>query len=1165
MRITELRLLAFGPFTGRILDLSAGGQGLHVVFGRNEAGKSSALRALHALLYGIPAQTQDAFLHPYDGLRLGGRLRLSAGDEIEFVRRKTRANKGALLAPDGTRMDDHSLDRFLGGVGADQFHLFWGIDHQRLVEGGKDMLAGRGDLAETLFAAGSGISNLNSLRKQLDAESEALFAPRGRNQRIGQGVSQLREIRSAQRDLTVSAEAWALQERALQDAENRLVELTDRATDLSRQKSRIERLKRVLPLVAELNEVRKRATALTDCVVLAADFPKRRQDAEGALRLAEQQHDTLLRDSRETEDVLNKLGAPPLLAAEADVVAKLHQGVGEYRKGLADRPGLIGRCREQRTLAERLLKELRPDLDIQSVETLRAFGGRRARIQKLAAEQERLDERLQAAHRAKRDAGEQIEKLTKEGSSLPPQLDPEKLAEAIEEVRRRGNVEAEAEKLNHAAKKDALVCDVAMEKLQIPKALEAQLPKLRVPTAAAISKFERDSQRLEGDSRTEKAEHQRIEKRTRELDAKIETLRTKKAVPTAEDLVAARERRDSAFQLLRGQWEQGRDVTSEVCGLLGDGELMDLYPIAVQRADEVADRLRSEADRVAELAQLMEERRDLAVELKAVNAGARLREEEAEQHAAAWRELWKPVLPSPPQIADGRAWHDDLGGLVVRFEALEETRQQQTELGDWVERKKANLCGAMVELGSVLPAGTLVEVLAAGDKLRLLVERENLARSEHIRRESEAADAIRRAETAIRNATVDLQSWQQKWSDAVAGLVPGATLLPDDALVAIDRVERIFRALDDSSGFEARVAGIDRDSAAFRGDVAVLAQRLGEQASLDDGAEDTWVEQLQKRLSAVLQEDSQRQEANKRLIRLRSDLAQNKEKVLVGQALVSALHAEAQWEGDLATAEQRSSDLLRCREELARIQKEIVRHGDGLSLADLEAEASTADRDTIAAQLSQLDADFSEVEKQLSEVRDARATAQAEIRRLQGPSAASEKAELFQSTLAQLREDVIRYARLRLAATLLTRRMDDYRRKNQAPLLRRAGEIFHALVLGAFDSLEADVDDDRPILVGVRPDGQRVPTHGMSDGTVDQLFLALRLAAVEASCATGEPMPFVVDDILIQFDDERSAAAVEALAKGAARTQVVLFTHHGRVRECAESLSATSEVFVHQL
>ena len=86
MKILELRLIAFGPFTDRVLDLSSGNHGLHVIFGRNEAGKSSALRALHALLYGIPGQTTDAFLHPYSALRVGGRLRLSSGDEIEFSR-----------------------------------------------------------------------------------------------------------------------------------------------------------------------------------------------------------------------------------------------------------------------------------------------------------------------------------------------------------------------------------------------------------------------------------------------------------------------------------------------------------------------------------------------------------------------------------------------------------------------------------------------------------------------------------------------------------------------------------------------------------------------------------------------------------------------------------------------------------------------------------------------------------------------------------------------------------------------------------------------------------------------------------------------------------------------------------------------------------------------
>ena len=197
MKILDLRLIAFGPFTGRVLDLSAGSHGLHVIFGPNEAGKSCALRALHALLYGIPAQTNDAFLHPYGELRVGARLRLSSGDEIEFSRRK--ANRGSLLGPGDARLDDRALDRFLDGVGPDQFRTFWGIDYARLVEGGREILKGRGDLGASLFAAGSGASHLGALRRKLDEEAVQLFAPRGRNRVINQAVGHLRDLRSAQR------------------------------------------------------------------------------------------------------------------------------------------------------------------------------------------------------------------------------------------------------------------------------------------------------------------------------------------------------------------------------------------------------------------------------------------------------------------------------------------------------------------------------------------------------------------------------------------------------------------------------------------------------------------------------------------------------------------------------------------------------------------------------------------------------------------------------------------------------------------------------------------------------------------------------------------------------------------------------------------------------
>ena len=50
MKILSLDLLAWGPFTDRSLRFTAGSEGLHVIYGPNEAGKSSALRALRALL-----------------------------------------------------------------------------------------------------------------------------------------------------------------------------------------------------------------------------------------------------------------------------------------------------------------------------------------------------------------------------------------------------------------------------------------------------------------------------------------------------------------------------------------------------------------------------------------------------------------------------------------------------------------------------------------------------------------------------------------------------------------------------------------------------------------------------------------------------------------------------------------------------------------------------------------------------------------------------------------------------------------------------------------------------------------------------------------------------------------------------------------------------------
>jgi uncharacterized protein YhaN len=105
----------------------------------------------------------------------------------------------------------------------------------------------------------------------------------------------------------------------------------------------------------------------------------------------------------------------------------------------------------------------------------------------------------------------------------------------------------------------------------------------------------------------------------------------------------------------------------------------------------------------------------------------------------------------------------------------------------------------------------------------------------------------------------------------------------------------------------------------------------------------------------------------------------------------------------------------------------------------------------------------------------------------------------------------------------------------------------------------------KPILLGVRPNDAEVSVDGMSDGTRDQLYLSLRLATLEQHLSQGEPMPFVVDDILIGFDDSRTRVCLEVLADVAVRTQVLLFTHHRRVLELAGKIEAEAGIYIHEL
>jgi uncharacterized protein YhaN len=186
---------------------------------------------------------------------------------------------------------------------------------------------------------------------------------------------------------------------------------------------------------------------------------------------------------------------------------------------------------------------------------------------------------------------------------------------------------------------------------------------------------------------------------------------------------------------------------------------------------------------------------------------------------------------------------------------------------------------------------------------------------------------------------------------------------------------------------------------------------------------------------------------------------------------------------------------------------------------------------------------------------------------MDGGDRAAVIAEEMQTIIGGLERDVEQYARLKIATRVLSLAIERFREKSQGPILKRASNRFSRITCGSFEGVRADQDPDgNPVLVGVRPGGRQiVPVEGMSDGTADQLYLALRLAGLEHYLDGNEPMPFIVDDILIKFDNSRAAAALQALAEISTKTQVIFFTHHRHLVELAATHVDGAVLFEHGL
>jgi len=688
MRIDELRLMAFGPFTDAPLNLSGGRQGFHLIYGANEAGKSSALRALRYLLYGVPERSTDNFIHPYSKMRLGAAIRSSKNQVLEFVRRKGRINT-LRTADDNSLLEETDLQQYLSGVNADLFVTMFGIGHEDLVQGGQDIIRGGGEVGRLVFSAGSGIVNLREIQNEIQEKADQLFRPSGQRQKINTTLSRLKSNRKELREAQLPGQEWVKHDEALRAALKRkdIVE----AELIAQQKnlSCLQRIQEALPLIAKRRELTGELKNFASAVLLPQDFPEKRRELLTALGIAEKGKTEALKNIESTEHVISELDIIPGLLDNAELIEELHRELGSQRKASKDRIELETRRSTLQGEAKEILRNLRDDLTLEEAEKLRIKKPETIRIQELSAKYERLITRIEDTREKLPDLIQEIDHFDRILSALEKPQPLDNLPIALKEALEYGPLENQNKSDLYDIQSSIKTFKIDIAKLGFADHSIEKLERLPAPSIETIQLFENRFDSVDRQTHEIKTQIKKARIALSEVERQIEAHRLEQEVPTEMDLQKARDIRNHGWQLISRKLKEEPTSEKELQDYLettpGSTNIAETFETNLQQADAIADRLRREADRVAAKARLMvdqtggrEQLQQLEKDLEAI---------EKERHAATheWSKEWQSTGIMPRTPREMERWIQDFNSLIQKAKDVDVRRTKAEDLKQEIE------------------------------------------------------------------------------------------------------------------------------------------------------------------------------------------------------------------------------------------------------------------------------------------------------------------------------------------------------------------------------------------------------------------------------------------------------------------------------------------------
>lgn len=1035
MRIEGLQIEGFGHYGDR--PIGTFDNALTVVRGQNEAGKSTLLAFMRAVLFGFPTPNSALHYPPLRGGRHGGRIMLRLDDGREFtVERIQGSGKGPFKAwgENGDVVDEATFSALIGHASETLFRSAFTFNLDDL----PSFKDADGDLGALLYGASMGAEQLPQAVKRLDGRIDHLFVPRGSSQKIAHILRGMEEATTRLREVDGQADDYRRQtERRDQiEAELKATQALLSEQDLQRRES--ERRAHAWEDWTSLRVLDERLAALEDTGAFPPDGPARLERAEEDLREAKSASEEATSDLEDARSEAERSFPDANLLEFADEIEGLRRGraaVDGYLRDLPERQAELAAREEE---VERRLKTLGPGWDEERLFAFDLSIPRRAEI-------EQWQRRFEELRTDQRDSGRDLEDAIRQSeSAAEAQRQAAELREQLEQV---PDEEAVGQR-------------------------SAGLRGLR----DSLDRYERSRQRLA------------------DLEAQQ---------PAAMPDVLARRRTQTRLRLT---------VASLVVGIMLAIGAVVPFVFGESVVAAVVGLLGA---------------------LALVAAGAL---------AVGSRRVMVPVSPISQMFLDG-----------VRDELV----SAEADL----RRAAIGVIGGVDESMGPLPnADVLRAAEEALDQVRLRTiergraderARETLRMAEQaLRRQHEAAETLETARVVDDQANLEWNEWLR------AGDLP-TNLAPQTAGQLLTSVEVALAKAEELRDWRHRVEGIRDRIQQYRDRVQPVASALGIELTAAERAAvevaDAIIDRFETARADQAKQDQARATATdrERAHKLAAQKATVAEQALADLLTAAGVKTPDEFHVRAAIHEERGALKQERGDCEMRLRQLIGPEPDALEALDQALRETTIEE--IEAVIAASKAEIEEAQEQRDGLLDERGQVTVEIQQLHDDDDASEARSQIALLTAEIEDAAREWSSLVVARALLRNVREQYERERQPAVIQRASDFFSILTGGRYPRLYRPFGEQTVTVED--GDGQMKRPDHLSRGTKEQLYLALRLGAIEEAASIHEGLPVIIDEVLVNFDPDRARRAVEAFVQLATRTQVIVFTCHPWIADLFEDVA----------